>query len=75
MLDPAARARESGAMSDKLDQFEIHKEVSLLIDSLAPSERREVMAALAERFGFKLMDKSATSSKGYRPGYGRKRGA
>ena len=62
-------------MSDKFDQFEIQKEVSLLIDSLAPSERREVMAALAERYGFKLADKTTATGKGYRPGYGRKRGA
>ena len=62
-------------MTDKLDQFEIQKEVSLLIDSLEPSQRREVMAGLAERYGFKLTDKAATTGKGYRPGYGRKRGA
>ena len=60
-------------MTDKLDQFEIQKEVSLLMDSLPPSEQRQVMAALAERFGFKLADKAATASKGYRPSHGRKR--
>ena len=62
-------------MSDKLDQFEIQKEVSLLLDSLPPSEQRQVMAGLAERFGFKLMDKTATGGKNFRPSYGRKRGA
>jgi len=60
-------------MAEKLDQFEIQKEVSLLIDSLLPAERREVMAALAERFGFKLTDKATGTSRGLRPGYGRKR--
>ena len=73
-LDQSARGREGAVMSDKFDQFEIQKEVSLLLDSLPPSEQRQVMAGLAERYGFKLADKAATTSKGYRPGYGRKRG-
>ena len=62
-------------MSDKFDQFEIQKEVSHLLDSLPPSEQRQVMAALAERLGFKLMDKSATGGRNFRPSHGRKRGA
>ena len=60
-------------MSDKFDQFEIQKEVSLLIDSLAPNERREVMAGLAERYGFRLSDKTTATGRNPRPGYGRKR--
>jgi hypothetical protein len=54
-------------MVEKLDQFEILKEVSLLIDSLEPSERRQVMASLAERNGMKLVEKPAAGGSGYRP--------
>lgn len=61
-------------MVEKLDQFEIQKEVSLLIDSLEPKARREVMAALAERNGMKLTDKTTRSGSGYRPSFKRKRG-
>ncbi len=57
-----------------MDAYDTLREVAGLIDALKPEERRQVMAALAERFGFKLADKAATTSKGYRPGYGRKRG-
>ena len=60
-------------MVEKLDQFEVQKEVSLLIDSLEPKERREVMAALAERFGLKLTDKATVNGNGLRPTYRKKR--
>ncbi|MBV9469337.1 MAG: hypothetical protein JOZ57_08830 [Abitibacteriaceae bacterium] len=60
-------------MIDKLDHFEILREVSLLIDSLEPSERRQVMASLAERNGMKLVDKTSGSRSGFKPYPKRKR--
>lgn len=59
-------------MTEKFDQFEILKEVSLMIDSLEPSERRQVMASLAERNGMKLVEKTSGNSNGYRPSPRRK---
>ena len=59
-------------MAEKFDQFEILKEVSLMIDSLEPSERRQVMASLAERNGMKLVEKPSGNSSGYRPSPRRK---
>ena len=52
------RRRKNARMVEKLDQFEVLKEVSLLIDSLEPGERRQVMASLAERNGMKLVERN-----------------
>jgi hypothetical protein len=54
-------------MVEKFDQYEILREVSAMIDSLEPSERRQVMASLAERFGFKLMPQTAGGGSGFKP--------
>lgn len=59
-------------MEEKFDHFEVLKEVSLLIDSLEPSARRQVMAYLAERNGMKLVEKSSGNSS-FRPYPKRKR--
>ncbi len=54
-------------MIDKMDAFDTQCEVSLLIDALPITERRQVMAALAEHYGFKLTDKVTASGSGFRP--------
>ena len=59
-------------MIEKLDQFEILKEVSLMLDSLPESERRQVMASLAERNDMKLIEKSSGGRSSYRPAPKRK---
>lgn len=59
-------------MTEKLDQFEIQREISLMLDSFEKPVQREIMAGLAERCGFKLTDKPAGGSPP-RPGYNRKR--
>ena len=53
-------------MSDKLDQFEVQREITLMLDSFDAKVSRQIMAGLAERYGFKLVDKP-TGGGGYRP--------
>jgi hypothetical protein len=53
-------------MSDKMDQFEIQREVSLLIDSLPESEQQQVMAQLAARYKMRV---SPATSSSPRPTY------
>ena len=72
-IDPAAQPRDIARMVEKLDQFEIQREVTALLDSFEPKVQREIMAGLAERYGFKLMDKQASSGSGPRPTYRKKR--
>jgi hypothetical protein len=60
-------------MSEKLDRHEVQREVEALIDSFANDEQRQIMASLAERYGFKITDKASTPRRGYRPGPARKR--
>lgn len=56
-------------MDEKLDQFEVQRDVTALLDSFnsEPRVQREIMAGLAARYGFELKDKTATSGSGYRP--------
>jgi hypothetical protein len=61
------RQRDIAHMTnEKFDQYEVLREVALMIDSLEASERRQVMASLAERFGMKLVDK-VSSSGSFKP--------
>ena len=60
-------------MTGKLDQFEIQREISLMLDSFEKPVQREIMAGLAERCGMKLSDKPAGGGNTPRPGYNRKR--
>lgn len=71
-IDPDEQLRDIARMVEKFDHYEVLREVALMIDSLEPSERRQVMASLAERFGMKLMDKTTGSGNSFRPHYKRK---
>lgn len=60
-------------MSEKLDQFEVQREITLMLDSFEAKVSREILAGLAERYGFNLMDKAAGSGNSARPTYRKKR--
>ena len=60
-------------MSEKFDPYEVLRDVAAMMNGLDGSEQRQVMAALAEKFGMKLLDKGAGQSNPYRPGFRRKR--
>ena len=53
--------------SERFDHYEVLRETGALIDSLTESERRQVMASLAERYGFHIADKAAVKGRSYSP--------
>lgn len=58
---------------ERFDQYEVLREAGTMIDNLCTdSERRQVMASLAERYGLSVTDKKAIPPRGYRPGPYRK---
>lgn len=57
----------------RMDVFDTQREVAGLIDALKPDERRQIMAALAERYGFRLMDKQTANNKSPTPTFRKKR--
>ena len=59
-------------MVEKLDQFEVQREITLMLDSFEEKVSREIMAGLAERYGFKLVPKTTGNAGGYRPAPRRK---
>ena len=50
-----------------MTEFEILNDVAGLLDSLKPEEQRQVMAALAERYGLRVSEKNTGSRSNYRP--------
>ncbi len=60
---------------ERFDQYEVLREAGTMIDNLTTdSERRQVMASLAERYGLSVADKKAATPRGHRPGPHRKHG-
>jgi hypothetical protein len=66
LYKPAPR-RKSALMIDKMTWLEILPEVVGLLDSLKAEEQRQIMAALAERYGLKVSEKSSGGRGSYRP--------
>lgn len=59
--------------SEKYDPYEVLRDVAAMMNGLDGNEQRQVMAALAEKFGMKLLDKPANGGSRPRPGFRRKR--
>ena len=59
-------------MIEKMTWLEILPEVVGLLDSLKADEQRQIMAALAERYGLKVTEKSSGGRSYYRPAPRRK---
>jgi hypothetical protein len=57
----------------KMTWLEILPEVVGLLDSLQPEEQRQIMAALAERYGLKVTEKTSGSASRFKPYPKRKR--
>jgi hypothetical protein len=69
-LYKAALHPESGPM-EKMTWLEILPEVVGLLDSLKAEEQRQVMAALAERYGLKMSEKATGSRRPFGRSYKR----
>jgi hypothetical protein len=54
-------------MVEKMTWLEILPDVVGLLDSLKADEQRQIMAALAERYGLKISEKSSGGRSNYRP--------
>jgi rare lipoprotein A (peptidoglycan hydrolase) len=73
IIDQSAARRDVAAMTkEKLDQFEVQREITLMLDSFEEKVSREIMAGLAERYGLKLVAKTTGSGSSYRPSARRK---
>lgn len=64
--------RDIPPMIEKMTWLEILPEVVGLLDSLKADEQRQIMAALAERYGLKITEKSSSGRSNYRPAPKRK---
>ena len=58
---------------ERYDPYEVLRDVAAMMNGLEANEQRQVMAALAEKFNMKLMDRPANGGGSYRPGFKRKR--